>query len=72
MHRIAKTHREHGGRRRKEVKMSSVGNLLWLQLGSGDPKLIYTQYGQIRRKEHMGWPRMNIRSQSAPDGVAAW
>ena len=64
MHRIAKTHRDHGGR--KEVKMSSVGNLLWLQLGSGDPKL------RIRRKEHMGRPGMNRRSQPAPDGVTAW
>ena len=52
--------------------MSSVGNLMWLLLGSGDPKLIYTQYGQIRRREHMGRPGMNIRSQSAPDGAAAW
>ena len=33
--------------------MSSVGNLMWLLLGSGDPKLIYTQYGQIRRREHI-------------------
>ena len=31
-----------------------------------DPKLI------IRRKEHMGRPEVNIRSQPAPDGVTMW
>ena len=43
--------------------MSSFGNLMWLLLGSGEPKLIYTQYGPNKEEgAHMGRPEMSMRA----------
>ena len=49
-----------------KADISSVRNLLRLQLGSGAPLL------RIRRKEPMERPEVNIKSQPAPGGASMW